>query len=375
MSVLLGVDRCVLLHEGGEARIYKVFVGTRAYVLKWYAEGARIDAGVMERLSREKFAGVYHVLEMGTKARRPYLVYDFVEGSPIAGALALPVPFALSVARGLARSLGQLAEREIHHGDLNPSNVLLDREGSPTLIDCGIVGPGALPYAAPERFQGRAAGTKSDIYSLGLLLYRMVAGEDLLDCVRYEDYASAASQIESMEPTSRLYGKGVDAQALSALEPLWKATLRANPDDRAEDFEELDELLEIAFDKTCGGSVSWETLRADVLSKLSPKNGTISDEGAVSCEIPPEFVVTRPTSRRKIALCAGVFGTILILVIVLSLALSRRGPTIDETGAQMLRNSRALEDAGMPSDTADAGVSGKVLETLPLPGEPGENVE
>ena len=375
MSVLLGADRCVLLREGGEARIYKVFAGSRAYVLKWYAEGASIDAGVMERLSREKIAGVYHVLEIGEKARRPYLVYDYIEGISLAGAGAMPIPFALSVARKLVQALAGLEKRDIHHGDLSPSNVLLDREGSPTLIDCGIVGPGALPYAAPERFQGRAADTKSDLYSVGLLLYRMVAGEDLLDFACYEDYARAATQIEAMEPTSLLYGKGGDAQALSALEPLWKATLRANPDDRAEDFEELDELLEIAFDKTCGGSVSWETMRSDVLQKFFPKNGTNSDEGAVCCEIPPEFVVTRPTCRRKIALCAGVFGTILILVLVLSLALSHRGPSIDETGAQMLRNSRALEDAGVPSDTADAGVSGKVLEALPLPGGSGKNME
>ena len=271
MSVLAGVERCVLLHEGGEARIYKVYSGSKAYAIKWDAEGSRIDARVMDCLSGEKFAGVYHVLETGEKAGRPYLVYDYVEGVPLAGTFSLPVPFAISVVRSLVQSLAGLEKRGIHHGDLNPSNVLLDRGGGPTLIDCGIVGPGALPYAAPERFQGRAADTKSDMYSLGLLLYRMVAGEDLLNCARYEDYAQAASQIESMEPTSRLYGKGVDVQALSALEPLWGATLRVNPDDRAEDFEELDELLEIAFDSICGGSVSWMIdFDVDMAESVSP---------------------------------------------------------------------------------------------------------
>lgn len=375
MSVLAGVERCVLLHEGGEARIYKVFSGSRAYALKWYAEGARIDAGVMECLCREKFAGVYHVLETGTKAGRPYLVYDYVEGVPLAGAGALPVPFALAVARSLAQSLAELEKHGIHHGDLNPSNVLLDAEGNPTLIDCGIVGPGALPYAAPERFQGRAAGTKSDIYSVGLLLYRMVAGEDLLECARYEDYARAASQIESMEPTSTLYGKGVDAQALSALEPLWKATLRANPDDRAEDFEELDELLEIAFDRTSGGSVAWNSLREGVLAPLAEKIGTISVEGAADCGLPAEFVVRKDTGRRRVALCAGVFGAILVLLFVLFLALSPREPSIDETGAQMLQNSRSLDVDGVSPDTVDEGISGKVLESLPMPGAADGNVE
>ena len=68
MSILAGVERCVLLHEGGEARIYKVYSGSKAYALKWYAEGSRIDARVMECLSGEKFAGVYHVLETGEKS-------------------------------------------------------------------------------------------------------------------------------------------------------------------------------------------------------------------------------------------------------------------------------------------------------------------
>lgn len=374
MSVLAGVERCVLLHEGGEARIYKVYSGSKAYALKWYAEGSRIDARVMDCLSGEKFAGVYHVLETGEKAGRPYLVYDYVEGVPLAGTFSLPVPFAISVARSLVQSLAGLEKRGIHHGDLNPSNVLLDRGGSPTLIDCGIVGPGALPYAAPERFQGKAADTKSDMYSLGLLLYRMVAGEDLLNCARYEDYAQAASQIESMEPTSRLYGKGVDVQALSALEPLWGATLRANPDDRAEDFEELDELLEIAFDRICGGSVSWNSLRAGLLASLAPKIGTIRDERAYVCELPREFVVRKPTSRRKAFLFAGVFGTILILLL-LFLALWPRNSSIDETGALLLQNTRPIEDVGVPSDSTGGGVSGKVLESLPLPGAADGKVE
>lgn len=375
MSVLAGVDRCVLLHEGGEARIYKVFAGSKAFALKWYAEGARVDSDVMEILSHEKFAGVYHMLETGVKAGRPYLVYDYIEGISLAGAGALSVPFALSVARTLAQALAGLEKRGIHHGDLNPSNVLLGRDGSPTLIDCGIVGPGALPYAAPERFQGRAAGTKSDIYSVGLLLYRMVAGEDLLECARYEDYAQAATQIESMEPTERLYGKGIDAQTLSALEPLWKATLRANPEARAEDFEELDELLEIAFDRTCGGSVAWSTEQAGVLAELAGKIGTICDEGADNCGLPPEFVVKKNTGGRKMALLAGVFGAILVLMFVLFLALWPKEPTIDETGAQMLRNSRTLENVQEQTDSADTGVSGKVLETLPVPGMADGNVE
>lgn len=386
MSVLAGVNRCALLHEGGEALVYALESGGKQYVLKWYAEGVQIDSHVVEVLLRERTPGVYRVMEAGKKSGRQYLVYEFIEGvsiadlanasttgNPPAGDAAkdarVPVPVAISLVRNLVQSLAQLSKNDVHHGDLSPSNVLVTADGTPVLIDCGIVGPGALAYAAPERIQGKPATMLSDMYSLGLLLYRLVAGEDLLHCDCFDDYAQAAAGIDSTDVTALLYGKGIDAEILSTLAPLWKATLRAEPSARAEDFEELDELLEIAFDDASRGSVAWETTRTAFTENVVAKIGTNCSETGAECGLPPEFVVTKPTSHRKIAVFGGILGFILFLL-VLFFALAPREPSIDETGAEILSNSRSLEGAtGLVADSSgDAGrISGEVLESLPVP--------
>ena len=386
MSVLAGVNRCALLHEGGEALVYALESGGKQYVLKWYAEGVQIDSHVVEVLLRERTQGVYRVMEAGKKSGRQYLVYEFIEGvsiadlanastagDPPAGAATkdarVPVPVAISLVRNLVQSLAQLSKNDVHHGDLSPSNVLVTADGTPVLIDCGIVGPGALAYAAPERIQGKPATMLSDMYSLGLLLYRLVAGEDLLHCDCFDDYAQAAAGIDSTDVTALLYGKGIDAEILSTLAPLWKATLRAEPSARAEDFEELDELLEIAFGDASRGSVAWETTRTAFTENVVAKIGTNCSETGAECGLPPEFAVTKPTGHRKMAVFGGILGFILFLL-VLFFALAPREPSIDETGAEILSNSRSLEGAtGLVADSSgDTGrISGEELESLPVP--------
>ena len=395
MSVLAGVNRCALLHEGGEAQVYALESDGKKYVLKWYTDGVQIDSRVVEALLRERIPGVYRLMEAGKKAGRHYLVYEFIEGisvadlasNPPAGNLpagnlpagtfaakdgCVPAPVAISLVRNLAQSLAQLSRNDVHHGDLSPSNVLVTADAAPVLIDCGIVGPGALAYAAPERIQGKPATVKSDMYSLGLLLYRLVAGEDLLHCDCFDGFAQAAAEIDAVDVTALLYGKGMDAEILSTLAPLWKATLRADPAERAEDFEELDELLEIAFDAASRGSVTWETIRDAFTKNIVAKIGTNCRDAGAECGLPPEFAVTKPTGHRKFAVFAGVLGFILF-VLVLFFALAPRQPSIDETGAKILSNSRSLEGAtGLVADSSgDAGrISGEVLESLPVPEQP-----
>ena len=261
MSVLDGACGCTLLHEGGEARIYRVRAGDRTLVLKWYADGVRIDPHSVEVLLHDRIAGAYRVVETGEREGRAYIVYEFIDGGESDVFSPLPPAVALDSLRRVARTLAELSKRGVHHGDLSPSNVIFGRDGLPVVIDCGIVGPGAPAFAAPERFQGKPATEKSDLYSLGMLLYYWLAGEPLISAVDFDAYAAAANSADSLDPTTALFARGIPAETLSRLEPLWKGLLRSSPEDRVEDFDELDELLEIAFDAECGGEVVWNSTR------------------------------------------------------------------------------------------------------------------
>ena len=225
-SILDKVRECTLLHHGGEADVYGVVADGNEYVLKWYGSENRFDESVIEMLSHLNIPGLYRIRESGVRENTTYLLYDFVQGMSSAEVQQIPVAVALLLLRELVRTLDALAGKDVHHGDLNPSNVILcpSKFGLQAfLIDCGIVGPGALAYAAPERFQGKPASVKSDLFSTGLMLFRWVVGHDLLEANNYDGYAAQVASIDNIDVTGILYGMGCfSALELSALDPLWK---------------------------------------------------------------------------------------------------------------------------------------------------------
>ena len=103
----------------------------------------------------------------------------------------LPEPEAVQIAVGVARALAFAHERNVIHRDIKPDNILLAEDGRPVLTDFGIARAvsgyvaatgfmmtiGTPAYVSPEQAQGRTLDGRSDLYSLGITLYRMVTGE------------------------------------------------------------------------------------------------------------------------------------------------------------------------------------------------------
>ena len=374
MSILDKACDCALLHQGGEADVYELACGEDFYALKWYHSGCRFDSSVVDRLKHLNVPGLYRVRESGVRDNTPYLVYDFIEGVSTADVPAMPVAVALKLLRGVVQTLDVLNKEGVHHGDINPSNVLLcksDNGLQTLLIDCGIVGPGALAYAAPERFQGKPASTQSDLYSLGMLLFRWIAGIDLLESADYNELAAQALAIDGVDISSRLYDLDCcKPQELSALEPLWKALLKESPENRAEDFDELDELLEIALDSIGVGEVTAQTaLQKYAGEVLSEKMGR---------KFPTEQKNAFPYSKSdnenkkitlKIAVLA-ILGLILIAVVFFALV-GTKSPDIDETGHLLLQKSRSLEsvESGLENrgNSVPDTLPPAILKDLPTP--------
>lgn len=350
MSIIAEMTRCCLLHEGGEASIYKVWAENRPYALKLYREGLDFDAGVVESISQKRLEGVINIRESGLRDGRYFIVYDFIDGLNSRSCTPLGLPEALFSMRLLVAALKRLAQLGVYHGDLNPSNVLLTVDG-PVLIDCGIKGPGTLAYAAPERMTGGKPDEKSDLFSLGLLLYFWLTGEDLLKADNFEGFLEASSSIKAQNVTMLLFGKfGIAA----SLENIWKGTLCADPDNRLEDLDELDELLEIAFDECCGGSVVWAKIHESHIFRLKEKIGTDCLDEGPECDFPFRFNENAPKKKKLKALIAAVLLLILLGVILLTV-ISSGGSSVDETGDRILRESRSLEgSAGDTSVTIDS---------------------
>ncbi|NJC66875.1 protein kinase [Planosporangium flavigriseum] len=153
----------------------------------------RAEAQSAGRLSHPHVTSVYDYGEVVEQdgSRVPFVVMELVEGSTLDARLAQgPLPWAVSVrvAAEVAAALAAAHARGLVHRDIKPANVMLTPAGV-KVVDFGIaavVGAnadssptvlGTPAYLAPERLGGSAVTTASDVYALGLLLFRMLTGQ------------------------------------------------------------------------------------------------------------------------------------------------------------------------------------------------------
>ncbi|MBZ5603607.1 MAG: serine/threonine protein kinase [Acidobacteriia bacterium] len=136
--------------------------------------------------------GIARLIDVGhTLEGRPFLVMDYIDGTPIdAYAEKLDLREKLALFLRVCDAVSYAHGNLVVHRDLKPSNILVDTSGNPKLLDFGIakIMDDSLDqtqtqerlltpeYASPEQIRGGAQNTATDIYSLGAILYKLVAG-------------------------------------------------------------------------------------------------------------------------------------------------------------------------------------------------------
>ena len=141
------------------------------------------------RVAGLKHPGVVPVFDVGRDGDSCFIVSEFVEGGSLADRIAKNRPTTQEAARlvaEIAETLAYAHRRGFVHRDIKPGNVLLDHHGRALLTDFGIAySPddkgesgsfGTLPYMSPEQVEGKALDHRSDIYSLGVVLYELLTG-------------------------------------------------------------------------------------------------------------------------------------------------------------------------------------------------------
>lgn len=200
-------------------------------------------ARLIEQFEREQrvLARLVHphiarFLDAGRDAQgSPYLVMEYVDGVPIddyCDRRALDLDARLDLFLRVCDAVEYAHRQLVVHRDLKPANVLVCADGSPKLLDFGVaklldasavagletMQPAlTLAYAAPEQFRGDAVSTATDVFSLGLLLFRLLAGE-LPPARRDATLASLAlgADVESLSAAARVHADtGIAANALA----------------------------------------------------------------------------------------------------------------------------------------------------------------
>jgi len=190
-----------LAGRGGMGEVYRAEDLTLGQVmaLKFLPDTLSQDAGALARFHAEvrtarqvSHPNVCRMFDIGETEGTLFLTMEYVDGEDLASVVRrigrLSPDKATEIARQICAGLAAAHERGVIHRDLKPANVMLDGAGKIRLMDFGLAGvaasmkgaevrAGTPAYMAPEQLAGREVSTKSDIYSLGLILYEILTGK------------------------------------------------------------------------------------------------------------------------------------------------------------------------------------------------------
>jgi serine/threonine protein kinase len=152
------------------------------------------EARVVGQLSHPSIMTL-HDMGIDEPTQTPYLVMEYLEGQPLDRILekgSLPFPKACAWVAEIACALGVAHRKGVIHGDVKPANVLITNDGRVKLMDFGMArlashDTGASPllgtpaYWCPEQILGKPQDSRSDLFSLGVVLYEMVTGKRPFD--------------------------------------------------------------------------------------------------------------------------------------------------------------------------------------------------
>jgi len=190
------------LGHGGMGQVYKVFDAhiKEKIALKLLRPEIAVDKETVERFSNElKLArkishrNVCRMFDLGKAEDTTFITMEFVPGEDLKKLIRksgqLGAGRAVSITKQVSEGLAEAHHLGVVHRDLKPQNIMVDEDGNARIMDFGIArslrgkgitGAGVMigtpEYMSPEQIEGKEVDERTDIYSLGIILYEMVAG-------------------------------------------------------------------------------------------------------------------------------------------------------------------------------------------------------
>jgi len=344
------------LGRGGMGRVYRALDKklNEEVAFKLIRSDIALDKGTLERFQNElKLArkiGHRHVgrmFELMEEKGTHFITMEYVPGQDLKGLIRqskqLTVGTALAIAKQICEGLGEAHRLGIIHRDLKPSNVIIDKEGNARIMDFGIArslsgkgitGAGVMigtpEYMSPEQVEGKETDQRSDIYSLGVILYEMVTGR-----VPFEgDTPFTIGVKHKSEPPQ-------DPRALNAQLPedLDRLILRCLEKDKEKRYQSAGEL---------GADLEKIEKGIPTAERPIPKRKTVTSKP-----------ITVTLSRKKLLIPTLVTALIAIAAVIWFVFLKKASPLLPE-------QKRSIAVIGFENQTGDKAYEnlGKVIQNL-----------
>lgn len=255
------------LGEGGMANVYLAhdLILDRDVSVKLLRLDLRDDPHTIKRFQREGLAAtelvnpnIVSVYDVGEENGMQYLVMEYVKGMDLKAYIQqhFPIPYqeVINIMSQVLSAVQVAHEHNIIHRDLKPQNILIDENGVAKITDFGIAVAmsensltqtntvlGSVHYLSPEQARGGMATKKSDIYSLGIILYELLTGT-----VPFKGETAVSIAIKHFQseiPSVREF----DPRIPQALENVVLQATSKHPEDRYESVEAMATDLETAL--------------------------------------------------------------------------------------------------------------------------------
>ncbi|MFC1936693.1 serine/threonine protein kinase, partial [Chloroflexota bacterium] len=344
---------------GGMAKVYKAYQPAfdRFVALKILPETYAEDETYLKRfvqeakiIARLEHRHILPVFDFGEDDKIAYLAMRYLQAGTLKELITkapghkLPLGDTARIVGQLAEALDYAHQQRVVHRDVKPSNVMIDSAGDAFLMDFGIAKVleatsqltatggtlGTPSYMSPEQGAAKKVDGRSDVYSLGIILYELIVGR-----VPYQaDTPMAVMLAHFNEPLP--IPSSINPEVPPDIERVILRALAKKPEDRYQTAGELSSALKSAIgDQTLSASEGVLALSSDLAAGLTPADVTVDDRQLARR-------LARQEKNRKVL--PWVFGLLFVTVLIIA-------------GALIQSEKRHSEEANATSIAAEATVA------------------
>lgn len=331
--------------NGGMATVYKALdqILNRYVAVKVLREEFTTDEEFIKRFNAEAQSAarlthpnIVSVYDVGQEYNIYYIVMELIQGKTLKQIIEedghLSWKWAVNIAIQIASALEMAHKNNIIHRDIKPHNIMITEDGVAKVTDFGIAKAvsnstitafgttlGSVHYFSPEHARGGYTDSKSDLYSLGVVMYEMVTGKVPFDADTPVSIALKHMQEEPVPPIK------VNKEIPFAVNQIILKAMKKDPNERYQNASEMIKDLNIALKRPEGGFVEERNFEDSFTRRISTVNVSDNRNGNIKSDNEEEkpkgkiatFFYNHP--KTKVASIIALFVLIFVATLVITL--------------------------------------------------------